>query len=50
MTPRSRAFAEREVLPEFFRVGVVKDVPYQFVRKDGVDGAVAVQPAHAGKG
>jgi two-component system, cell cycle sensor histidine kinase and response regulator CckA len=36
LTPESRDYAANEVLPEFFRTGVVTDIPYQFVRKDGV--------------
>lgn len=35
LTDDSRAFAEREVLPRFWRTGAVKDVPYEFLRKDG---------------
>ncbi|MEZ4452969.1 MAG: PAS domain S-box protein [Nannocystaceae bacterium] len=35
LTAASRAYAEAEVLPEFFRSGVVRDIPYHFVHKDG---------------
>ncbi len=35
LTAASRRYAEEVVLPEYFRTGVCKDVPYQFVRKDG---------------
>ena len=31
----SRRHAEKEVFPEFFKTGFIKDVPYQFVKKDG---------------
>jgi PAS domain S-box-containing protein len=31
----SRRYAEEEVFPEFFNTGFIKDVPYQFVKKDG---------------
>jgi PAS domain S-box-containing protein len=31
----SRRYAEEEVFPEFFKTGFIKDVPYQFVKKDG---------------
>jgi len=31
----SRRYAEETVFPEFFKTGFVKDVPYQFVKKDG---------------
>jgi PAS domain S-box-containing protein len=34
-TAESRRFAEDNVLPEFFRTGVAKDVSYQFVKKNG---------------
>ena len=35
MSETSRQFAERTVLPEFFRAGTVRFVPYQFVKKNG---------------
>jgi PAS domain S-box-containing protein len=35
LTPESQKYAEEKVLPEYFRTGSCKDVPYQFVRKDG---------------
>ncbi|WP_181198435.1 hybrid sensor histidine kinase/response regulator [Enhygromyxa salina] len=35
MTPESQDYATQEVLPAYFRTGVVEDIPYQFVRKDG---------------
>ena len=35
MTPASRHYAEAVVLPEYFRTGVCKEVPYQFVKKNG---------------
>ena len=31
----SRRYAEQEVFPEFFKTGFIKDVPYQYVKKDG---------------
>lgn len=31
----SRTYAEEKVFPEFFKTGFIKDVPYQFVKKDG---------------
>ncbi len=31
----SRRYAEETVFPEFFKTGFVKDVPYQFKKKDG---------------
>ncbi|HEY6000661.1 MAG TPA: PAS domain S-box protein [bacterium] len=34
-TPASRRYAEEVVLPAFFRDGFARDVPYQFIRKDG---------------
>ncbi len=35
LTPESRAYAAREVLPEFFRTGRCENVEYQMVCKDG---------------
>ncbi len=35
MSPESRQYAEARVMPEFFRNGFCKDVPYRFVKKDG---------------
>ncbi len=34
-TEESRQLAEKTVLPKFFEVGSVRDVPYQMVKKDG---------------
>jgi PAS domain S-box-containing protein len=34
-TAQSRTYAEQVVFPEFFRTGYCKDIPYQFVTKDG---------------
>jgi len=31
----SRLYAENEVFPEFIKTGYCKDIPYQFVKKDG---------------
>ncbi|MFZ5479609.1 MAG: PAS domain S-box protein [Myxococcota bacterium] len=35
LTPASRRYAEEVVLPAYFRTGACRDVPYQFVHKDG---------------
>jgi len=35
LTPTSRSYATEVVLPEFFRTGSCKDVPYQFIKKNG---------------
>jgi PAS domain S-box-containing protein len=35
LTAQSREYARKVVLPEFFVTGVLKDVPYQFVKKSG---------------
>lgn len=34
-TEDSRHYAEKVVLPEFFKTGICKDIPYQFVKKNG---------------
>jgi PAS domain S-box-containing protein len=34
-TPASRRHAEENVFPQFFKSGYCKDVPYQFIKKDG---------------
>jgi len=34
-TNSSRIHAESEVFPEFFKTGFCKDIPYQFIKKDG---------------
>ena len=34
-TEESKQYAQNEVFPAFFRSGLCKDVPYQFVKKDG---------------
>jgi PAS domain S-box-containing protein len=34
-TDESRRFAEDKVFPEFFKTGFIKDVPYQFIKKNG---------------
>jgi PAS domain S-box-containing protein len=31
----SRKYAEEKIIPAFFKKGFVKDVPYQFIKKDG---------------
>ena len=36
LTEASRRHAEDVVQPAFFRDGIIKDIPYQFVRKNGV--------------
>lgn len=35
MTDASRRLAEEKGLPEFFRTGLVRDLPFQFVKQDG---------------
>ncbi|MCB1192849.1 MAG: PAS domain S-box protein [Leptospiraceae bacterium] len=35
LTPESREYALKIAMPIFFRVGEIKDVPYQFVKKNG---------------
>jgi PAS domain S-box-containing protein len=35
LTDESREYARTEVLPEFFRTGVCRDIPYRFVKKNG---------------
>ena len=35
LSPASRHHAEKEIFPQFFKTGVCKDVPYEFVKKDG---------------
>ena len=32
---QSRRYAEETVFPEFFKTGFIKDIPYQFVNKEG---------------
>jgi PAS domain S-box-containing protein len=34
-TEASRNYAEKVILPEFFKTGFCKDIPYQFVKKNG---------------
>ncbi|RLC74817.1 MAG: hypothetical protein DRI61_15980, partial [Chloroflexi bacterium] len=34
-TETSRIYAEKNIFPEFFKIGFCKDIPYQFVKKDG---------------
>jgi PAS domain S-box-containing protein len=35
LTPESRAYAEKKVLPEFLKQGYCHDVPYQFIKRNG---------------
>ena len=35
LSPDSRRYAENEVFPQFFQTGFCKDIPYQFVKKNG---------------
>ncbi len=35
LTPESRRFAREVVLPEYFKTGACRDVPYQIVKKNG---------------
>jgi PAS domain S-box-containing protein len=49
-TEPSRCYAEETVIPEFFKSGFCKDIPYQFIKKNGevVDvllSAITDQPA-----
>ncbi len=34
LSPVSRKYAEETIIPAFFKKGFIKDVPYQFVKKD----------------
>lgn len=34
-TEDSRRYAEESIIPDFFKKGFVKDIPYQFLKKDG---------------
>lgn len=36
MTPESADRAQTTVLPQYWRDGVIRDVPYQYVKKDGI--------------
>jgi PAS domain S-box-containing protein len=51
LTPESRRYAEAVVLPEYFKTGTCKDIPYQLVKKNGerIDvllSAIAERDAH----
>jgi PAS domain S-box-containing protein len=35
LTPESARYAREVVLPEYFKKGVCKDIPYQFIKKSG---------------
>ena len=35
LTPASRKYAEEQIFPAFFENGFIKNVPYQFVKKNG---------------
>jgi PAS domain S-box-containing protein len=35
LSPVSRKYAEEKVIPAFFKKGFIKDVPYQFIKKNG---------------
>lgn len=35
LTPQSQRYYEETVFPEFFRTGFCKEIPYQFVKKNG---------------
>lgn len=35
LTPESRRYAEEVILPEYFKTGECRDVPYQWVKKNG---------------
>lgn len=34
-SPVSRIYAENEIIPSFFEKGFIKDIPYQFIKKNG---------------
>ncbi len=34
-TEESRKYAEESAIPDFFKKGILKDIPYQFIKKDG---------------
>ncbi|MFP4067438.1 MAG: PAS domain S-box protein [Spirochaetaceae bacterium] len=52
LTPESRQFALQEALPEFFRNGRARDVPYRFRRKDAepVDVLLSAMAQHDRQG
>ena len=35
LSPDSRKYAEEKIIPAFFKKGFVKDIPYQFIKKNG---------------
>ena len=35
LTPESREYAQQVVLPQFFKSGFCKDIPYRFIKKNG---------------
>lgn len=35
MTPQSRSYAQKTVIPQFFVDGFCKDIPYRLIKKDG---------------
>ncbi|MBC2711336.1 MAG: PAS domain S-box protein [Desulfosarcina sp.] len=35
LSPVSRKYAEEKIIPTFFKEGFIKDVPYQFIKKNG---------------
>ncbi|BBO76757.1 hypothetical protein DSCW_41740 [Desulfosarcina widdelii] len=35
LTPMSRRYAEEEIIPAFFKKGFIKNIPYQFIKKNG---------------
>lgn len=34
-SPMSRKYAEEKIIPVFFKLGFIQDVPYQFIKKNG---------------
>jgi PAS domain S-box-containing protein len=34
LSPDSRKFAEEKIIPTFFKKGIIKDIPYQFIKKN----------------
>jgi PAS domain S-box-containing protein len=51
-TPEAKGYAEKEVFPQFFREGACKDIPYQYVKKNGevIDVSMSAIADRDGKG
>jgi diguanylate cyclase (GGDEF)-like protein/PAS domain S-box-containing protein len=52
LSEKSRRLAEEKVLPDLFRAGYVKDIPYQMVKKSGeyIDILLSAVAEHDGEG